>query len=76
MNNFLFLYIFKILEKKIIRLCILKNFFLKYNIPVVFGFPFGHIYPILTLPIGVNCMVQTSDDGIIISLLEKPLQNN
>ena len=39
------------------------------NIPVIFGADFGHVFPIITFPIGGTVKIKTHKDGAEIQIL-------
>lgn len=40
------------------------------NIPVVFGVDFGHVFPMITYPIGGKVKIEAKDDGVKIQIVE------
>ena len=49
----------------------LKDYFKDYDKPVVCNIDFGHVYPILTIPIGREANLECTDKKIKIELLER-----
>ena len=57
------------LNKEINRF--LKDYMIEYNIPVVCNVDFGHIYPILTFPIGRKASLECNEKEIKLSVDKK-----
>jgi len=39
------------------------------NIPVIFGVDFGHVFPMITFPIGGTARISADKDGVEIQLI-------
>lgn len=53
---------------------VLIDSFNKYKIPVIFGFPFGHINPNFTIPIGCDVEIDASNESVAITILEHTVE--
>lgn len=53
---------------------VLIDFFQKYKIPVVFGFPFGHINPNLTIPIGCEVEVDAANGNVDVTVIDSTVE--
>jgi len=49
----------------------LKDYMKEYNKPVIYNMDFGHVFPILTLPIGRDAKVECKNKKIKVELLER-----
>lgn len=49
----------------------LKDYFKGYEKPIIYNMDFGHVYPIMTLPIGREATVDCTDKDIKIELAER-----
>ena len=49
----------------------LKDYFEDYKIPIICNLDFGHVFPIMTLPIGREAILECKKETIHLELLEK-----
>ena len=49
----------------------LTGYFEEYNIPIVCNMDFGHVFPIMTLPIGRNALLKCSNNKIVFEIEER-----
>lgn len=47
----------------------LKEYFKNYNIPIISNIDFGHVYPVLTLPIGAEAKLNVNNNEIGLEIL-------
>ena len=40
----------------------LREYFKEYNIPIIYNLDFGHVSPMLTLPIGAFCKINCDNE--------------